>query len=297
MSAIRTVRKKIGDLLMERHIINAEQLSKALEEQKRKGGYLSQHLIALGFVSDADIATCLSNQYNFAYLPLKNYSIPQEVLEVIPLKWVKIYTLIPVDRIRDLLSISMADPLNEGVIEMLHQVTNCEIQVFISTYGEINEAIDHYYGEKLKELKEAYIDARDLGKCMTATEFIQTRAYKGPERREYIRLEKTLDVSYYYHGRTFQNHSIDVSYGGVAFFSNIFIPIDANLACKIYLEPQKPPIDVVVNTLRAQPKGQSESASDQLKADQLYEIAGSFDFITGEDRERLVGFLKASISE
>src|SRR3989338_6429982 len=98
MAISRVLRKKIGELLIERGVINPKQLQKALEEQKRKGGYLSQHLISLGFTTEADIAHCLSNQYNFAYLPLKNYNIPDEVLELIPLKWIKIYTLIPVDK-------------------------------------------------------------------------------------------------------------------------------------------------------------------------------------------------------
>jgi len=223
MVPYRTVRKKIGELLMERNIITQEQLNLALEEHRRKGGYLSQHLITLGFPTELDIATCLANQYNFAYLPLQNYNIPAEVLETIPLKWIKIYTLIPVDRIGNVLSIAMAGPLNEGVIQMLHQVTNCQIEVFISTYGEINEAINRYYGEKLQDLKEAYLDAKDLAKVRTATEFIQTKSYVGPERREYVRIDKELDVSYYFHGKTFQAKTKNISYGGVCFNSDVYI--------------------------------------------------------------------------
>ena len=113
MLPFRTVRKKMGELLIERKIITPEELSLGLEEQKKKGGYLSQHLIALGFATELDIATCLSNQYNFAYLPLKNYIILPDMLELIPLKWVKIYTLIPVDKVCNVLSVAMADPLNE----------------------------------------------------------------------------------------------------------------------------------------------------------------------------------------
>jgi hypothetical protein len=92
MSLLRSVRRKMGDLLLERKIITQEQLNLALEEQRKMGGYLSQHLIALGFVSELNVAYCLSNQYNLAYLPLNNYCVPDEVLDIIPLKWIKIYT-------------------------------------------------------------------------------------------------------------------------------------------------------------------------------------------------------------
>lgn len=295
MIPLRTVRKKIGELLIERNIITQEQLNSALEEQRKKGGYLSQHLIALGFATELDIATCLSNQYNFAYLPLKNFIITPEILELIPLKWIKIYTLIPVDKIGDVLSVAMADPLNEGVIQMLERITNCDIKIFISTYSELNEAINKYFGEKLKYLKEIYLDAKDLGKVRTANEFIQTKVYAGRDRREYIRIGKELNISYYFHGKTFQAKTKNISYGGLSFISNIFVPVDTDLACKIYLKGEQYHIDVVMNILRVQAKDELEiKDSKKLKGDG-YEIAGIFDFITVEDRESLISFLKENI--
>jgi len=297
MAPFRTVRKKIGDLLIERRVINREQLSKALEEQKKKGGYLSQHLISLGFATELDIANCLSNQYNFAYLPLRNYNISPEVMNIIPLKWIKIYTLIPIDKVGNVLSVVMADPLNEGVIQMLCQITNLEIQVFISTYTELNEAITQYYGEKLQSLKEAYFDNKDLAKLRTTDEFIQAKAYSGRERREYLRLEKELEFTFYFHGKTFQTKTKDLSYGGVCFFSEVSLPIDTNLACKVYLKSGHDPIDVVINVLRVQIKEYEER--DVVKEEKLesgYEIAGIFDFVTSEDREKLVLFLQENAS-
>ncbi len=291
----RTVSKKLGDLLIERRVISTEQLRLALERQKGKGGYLSQHLIALGFTSEIDIANCLSNQYNFAYIPLKNYTIAPEVLDFIPLKWIKIYTLIPLDKVRNCLSVAMADPLNEGVIQMLEQITNCEIQVFISTYSELNDAINKYFGEKLQDLKEAYLDVKDLGKILAANQFIHTKKYAGPERRIYTRVDKGLGLSYYYHGKTFQAKTRDISYGGAAFFSSIFIPIDTNLACKIFLKENQPPIDVVINILRVQVKGGPEVTGSETTAEEDYEIAAVFEFITYEDRDILVSFLKQNI--
>jgi type II secretory ATPase GspE/PulE/Tfp pilus assembly ATPase PilB-like protein len=295
MMPFRTVRKKIGDLLLERRIINPEQLRQALEEQRKKGGYLSQHLINLGFATPLDIAVCLSNQYNFAYLPLKNYIISKDVLDIIPLKWIKIYSLIPVDKIGDVLTVAMADPLNEGVIQMLHQITNCEIEVFVSTYDEINDTISRYYGEKLQDLKEAYLDAKDLGKIMTANDFIQTKVYSGPERREYVRINKELPITYYIHGKAFQSKTKNISYGGVCFLSNVFIPIDTNLACKIYLKDKHNPIDVVMNILRVQAQDRTGEGGAQQLSEQAYETAGIFEFITAEDRESLVAFLKENI--
>ena len=292
---LRIIRKKLGELLIERHIITSEQLELALEEQRRKGGYISQYLIALKFATELDIATCLSNQYNFAYLPLNNYDIPDDILKQVPFKWIKIYTILPIDRIGNILTVALADPLNEGVIQMLRQITNCEIQVFISTYSELEAAINKYFAEKLKDLKEAYIDAKDLAKIKTANEFIQTKVYKGPERREYVRINKELDITYYYHGKTFKGMTKDISYGGVAFISDIFISIDSSLVCKIYLRENQNPIDAVIDILRVQ--GIKKSATEDMQGPlgQGYEIGGCFDFVASDDRETLVAFLKENI--
>ncbi len=308
MSISRVIKKKIGELLMERNIITQEKLTTALEAQNKEGGYLSQHLISLGFVTELDIATCLSNQYGFAYLSLNNYDIPQEMLELIPLKWIKIYTFLPVDRVGNVLSVAMADPLNEGVIQMLQQICNCEIVVFISTYSELIEAINKYFGAKLKDLEKHIIDFNDLEKIRaTVNQFIQTKAYAGLERRQYVRVAKELNVSFYYRAVTFQGKTKDISYGGVSFvaennnfggmsfLSNIFTPLNASLACQIYLKPNQPAINVVINVLRVQVAKVDPGMASEGASGQKYEIAGMFEFIANDDREALLSFLKENI--
>ncbi len=308
MTISKVVRKRMGELLIERHIITQEKLAIALEEQNKKGGYLSQHLIALGFVTELDIATCLSNQYGFAYLSLNSYDIPQEILELIPLKWIKIYTFLPVDRVGNVLSVAMADPLNEGVIQMLQQISNYEIVVFISTYSELTEAINRYFGEKLKDLEKHIVDPEDLEKIRTTlNQFVQTKAYVGLERRQYVRVKKELDVSFYYHAVTFQGKTKDISYGGmtfiaedgnyggVSFLSNICTPLNTSLACKIYLKPDQSFINVVINVLRVQVVKGDLGTEPLSGSGQKYEIAGMFEFIANEDREALLSFIKENI--
>lgn len=296
MIPVRITTKKIGELLLERNVITNEQLNLAIQEQEKKSGYLGQHLIALGFARELDIANCLSTQYNFAYLSLKNYSIPPGILKIIPLKWIMIYTLIPIDRVGDVLSVAMADPLNEGVIKMLEDITACEVKVFISTYTEIDEAIDKYFADELKAAKGAYhYNLKNLNRIITAREFIQTRVYSGSERRKYIRVNKELNISYYFYGKTFQAKTKDISYVSICFISDLFIPIETNLACKIYLEEKQSPIDVMMTIVRIQ--GISVASIKEGLSGRRYEVAGIFEFITETDGEKLFAFLDAHISK
>lgn len=283
----RTLRKKIGELLIERQVITPEQLEFALNEQRQKGGYISQHLIALKFASEQDIAVCLSNQYNFAYLPLKHYAIPTDVLRLVPFKWIRIYTLIPVDKLSNSLSVAMADPLNEGVIEMLQQVTNHEIRVFVSTYSEINEAIGFYFKDEISKTQDATI--ADVNKLAVMGDFIRTKGYSGAERRKYIRVSTELDFEYAFRGKSARTRTCNVSFGGVCFLSPVVMPVDLDLTGRLYLNAATG-IDCVVRVLRVQGLESEGGKSGP------YEVAGVFEFMADDDKVVLAEFLKEHIA-
>jgi len=213
----RVLSKKIGELLMERNIITLQQLNIALEEQRKNGGYISQHLIALGFAAETDIANCLASQYGFAYLPLNSYTVPVELLDVIPLKLIKIYMILPVDKVGNVFTVTMADPLNDGVIEMLKQITQCDIEVFISTYSELKNAIEKYFGRRLAEIDRQAEREMDALKEKLLEQYVQTASYNGRERRRYKRFYIDLDAEFFLQGKTFKAMIKNISYRRVFF--------------------------------------------------------------------------------
>lgn len=290
----KIIGKKIGELLIEREIITKEQLEIALAEQSSKGGYISQHLIALSFATEFDIANCLSSQYGFAYIPLRNYNIASLVLKLIPLKFIKIYSVLPIDKMGDMLTVAMADPLNDGVIEMLGQITNCNIQVVISTFSEINYTIDKYFGKNLEELGKVKIDEADILKESIIDTFIQTRVYSGLSRRRYKRLEIDLNMDYSLQGNIFKAKIKNISYIGIFFICNSFIPIDTNISCKIYLENLS--IDTLLQVVRVEKINQIKKVETYELNIWNYGIAGFFSFIDDADRKKLALFLKETIT-
>lgn len=295
MSPVKLIRKKIGELLLERSVITQEQLDKALKEQESNGGYVSQYLISMGFASELEIANCLSSQYGFPYLPLKSYVIPEEVMDLIPLKFIKIYSIVPIDKVGEVLTIAMADPLNDGVIEMLKQITNCDIEVFISTFSDINDTIKRYFGGKLKDITREGINEADLLKEGIIQPFIQTMAHGGAERRKYSRIDVDLGVSFYHQGKSFQATAKNISYMGVFFICDFFIPLDINLLCKIKLNEEI--VDTVIQVARVERIKEIQHVDNFEVTKWDYGIAGFFNFITDEDRRKLFVFLKSRKSE
>ena len=144
----RIVSKQLGELLLERGIINESQLEKALNIQREKGGLIGQILVMLGFAKEEDIAQALTVQYGFPYLPLDHYEINTEAIKLIPENVAKQYNLIAIDKIGELLTMAMSNPLNIQAVEDIEMITKCNVQVFVSTMTDINNAINKYYGKK-----------------------------------------------------------------------------------------------------------------------------------------------------
>ena len=144
--ARRVIAKKLGELLVERRVITPEQLEAALKIQQAKGGLLGQILVSLGYTSEEAVAQAVTSQYGFPYLPLKNYAIDPDLLRIVPENVARQYCLIPVDHIGDTLTIAMADPLNLQVVEDIEMLSRCSVQIFVSTGGEVMEAIQRSYG-------------------------------------------------------------------------------------------------------------------------------------------------------
>jgi type IV pilus assembly protein PilB len=144
----KVVTKLLGELLRERGIINEEQLSKALKFQKERGGLIGQILVNLGYAKEDEIAQALTVQYGFPYLPLECYEINVEAMRLIPQNVCEQYNLIAIDKIGDLLTIAMSNPLNVQAIEDVELLAHCKIQVFVSTMTDVSNAIKKYYQKK-----------------------------------------------------------------------------------------------------------------------------------------------------
>jgi len=146
----RLVQKQLGELLIERGLITKQQLEKALSVQKDKGGLIGQILVVLGFTKEDEIAQALTVQYGFPYLPLQNYELNKAVVQIIPENVAKQYCLIAVDKIGDTLTVAMSNPLNLKAVEDIELLSKSNVQVFVSTMTDINNAIAKFYGKENK---------------------------------------------------------------------------------------------------------------------------------------------------
>jgi type IV pilus assembly protein PilB len=150
------IRKRLGDLLVESGLISAEQLEKALQEQKRSKQKLGDVLLQQGYISETQLIEVLEFQLGIPHVSLFKYKFDQSLTSVITEAMAKRYQVIPLKKEGNKLMVAMADPLDYFAIDDLRMSTGFQIEPAIATKDEIQRSIIRYYSvqESVNELME-----------------------------------------------------------------------------------------------------------------------------------------------
>ena len=138
---------RLGELLVRNKLIDQQQLTKALEEQKASGGRLGASMVKLGFLKEEDLAAFLSRQYGVPSINLSEFEIDESVIKLVPSEVVQKYQLIPINRAGSTLIVAMSDPSNIFAIDDIKFMTGYNVEVVVSAENSIKSAIDKYYDQ------------------------------------------------------------------------------------------------------------------------------------------------------
>jgi type IV pilus assembly protein PilB len=141
-------KRRLGEILTDAGELTQEQLNYALTEQKKDGNKkrLGEVLIDLKFMTERQILKTLEKQLAVPYVFLGDFEIMPEAVGAVPIFLAERYTLIPVKKEGNRLTIAMNDPTNFYAIDDVRMVTGCDIAVVIAEKQEILNAINNYYG-------------------------------------------------------------------------------------------------------------------------------------------------------
>ena len=137
--------KKLGEILVEKNLITQQDLSAALEVQRREGGRLGEVLIKQGLVSNEDLLLILAGQFKVPIADLKKSEIQAQALALVPEEIARKSYIIPLEVNEDSLTIAMAFPDDVRILRDVATKTGKQILVYIATISDINAAIDLYY--------------------------------------------------------------------------------------------------------------------------------------------------------
>ena len=137
--------QQLERILVENNMLTHDQIRQAADIHSQQGGILAEHIVKLGLLKEEDIISLMVTQLGIPYLQLENYLIEPDVIKLIPKDMARKYYLIPIDKIGDILTLAMADPLNPSAVAEVKKLTKLNVESFISSLSDITRAIDHYY--------------------------------------------------------------------------------------------------------------------------------------------------------
>ena len=141
-----TSRKFLGDLLVERGLLPADDLEKALALQKERKDRLGKILIDLGFISQQTLYAVLSEQLGIPRVdPDELGEIPVEASKVAP-GFMRQFLLYPFRADDGRVLVAMADPLDADNVRALQQLMERRIEVRLATEAEILKALEVAFG-------------------------------------------------------------------------------------------------------------------------------------------------------
>ncbi|MBI5874546.1 MAG: type IV-A pilus assembly ATPase PilB [Deltaproteobacteria bacterium] len=132
--------------------ITADQLKKAIDEQRTSGGRLGYNLAKLGYINEKDLTSFLSKQYGIPAVDLATTEIDHEIIKLIPEDVANKYQIIPVSRTGSTLVIAMADPSNIFAIDDIKFLTGYNVESVIASEAAIKTAIEKYYASAEEEM-------------------------------------------------------------------------------------------------------------------------------------------------
>ena len=103
---------RLAKILIDKGLVNQEQMSRALEYKSSKRIRLDRALIQIGAVSEKDLLTALGEHLNMPLVNLVQAPVDPEVVKLLPPKLVYRRRVMPLWRRDGLLEVAISNPLN-----------------------------------------------------------------------------------------------------------------------------------------------------------------------------------------
>lgn len=174
--AIRGMKKRIGDMLIEENLITQEQLDKALKLAKESGKKIGETLVENGMTTDADIMNALSRQLSIAIVSLIGVKIPEEMIGLVDAEVLRKHRMVPLGYFQgnmNVIQLAMVDPMDMTAIDDFTIITNLQVEPVLALPNEIMLTLDRYFGNhETMEAAQKYADERKkIEKAQQDTEY------------------------------------------------------------------------------------------------------------------------------
>ncbi|MHC4662581.1 MAG: GspE/PulE family protein [Planctomycetota bacterium] len=146
--------KKLGRILIKRGILSNEEIDIAYDMAEHDEKNLTKVLSEKEMLSEKEVIAAVSMETNHPPIDLTRIMIPEKVLETISKEYAEMYTVLPIAKLGNYLTLAVANPFDIVKLDDVRMVAGCEIRPVISSEESIKTAIKKAYSKSDQMLAE-----------------------------------------------------------------------------------------------------------------------------------------------
>jgi len=154
---------RLGDLLIQEGLITRDQLGLALTEQRTVGHRLGFVLVKMGLVQEIEITRVLARQFRMPAVDLSRFEVDPKIIRLIPPEVAKKNCVLPLKREGRTLTVAMADPLDQGLLQDLKFITRFDLFPVIAGEYTLRTLIEKHYESSDQQLHDLLKDMEGMG--------------------------------------------------------------------------------------------------------------------------------------
>jgi len=139
---------RLGEILIERGQLNAEDLERSLDMQRERGDKLGRILVDLGFVAHRDVVGALASQLNLAVAKLDGPPLVSPETERLSARFLRQARAVPLRMEDGVLVLAMADPLDFATLAAARSATGLRVRAEIAVESELADVMERFYAEE-----------------------------------------------------------------------------------------------------------------------------------------------------
>lgn len=146
-SSFLTAKDKLGDLLISKGLLTTEQLLKALKVQKDTQKKLGEVLIDLKYITEHEIISVLSDQFDLVQIDLDMSRVPDpDIFRYISFDFCYKNCVVPIDLQyiggRRMVYIAVTSPPNKETIQKVREITGFQVYPYLAMRASIMEYLE-----------------------------------------------------------------------------------------------------------------------------------------------------------
>jgi general secretion pathway protein E len=138
---------RLGEILMARGKIDAEDLERALELQRERGDKIGKIFVDMGLLAQRDMLAALSDQLGIPLAAVDGEPPSAPEIDGLSHRFLRQCRAFPLELKENILTLAMADPLDFETIAAVRSFSGLDIRTVLAPEQEILDAIERHYGE------------------------------------------------------------------------------------------------------------------------------------------------------